>query len=321
MVCVSVIVPIYNTACYLPGCIESILNQTFSDLELILVNDGSTDGSLSICEHYMQTDSRIRLVSQNNQGQQAALERGVSLAEGAWLFFVDSDDRLPDNAIQNLYDQCSDHTDIIVGFSYPGDTSVRLIPIEQWRELQISSSEILCTRWGKLFRSQIINQESIQTPPDIRVGEDMIMNIKAAFNSCKPVTILQAQVYYYNRNNTSVSSTYKWTSERFFALYQAVCNAIPSNSDSRYYHAAIRNGLGMLSGIIIKGAWKEVCQLEHSSLVNQLRSDIDLWHFHLSFRERTMLHYPSKWMTRQWMRACRGGQVLRQYIHRNLLKR
>jgi glycosyltransferase involved in cell wall biosynthesis len=321
MVCVSVIVPIYNTARYLSSCLESILNQTFSDFELILVNDGSTDGSLEICEHFVQTDSRIRLVSQSNQGQQAALERGVSLAEGAWLFFVDSDDHLPDNALHNLYDQCDDHTDIIVGFSYPGDGSVRQITIEQWRELQLSSSEILCTRWGKLFRRQIINQEIMQTSSDIRVGEDMIMNIKAAFNTHKPVTVLQDQVYYYNRNATSVSSTYRWTSERFYALYQAVCEAIPSGADSRYYHAAIRNGLGMLSGIIIKGAWKEVCQLKHSSLVTQLRSDINLRHFNPGFRERMILRYPSKWITRQWIRACRGWQILRQYIHRNLLKR
>ena len=317
---VSVIVPVYNTERYLSDCIESILNQTFSQFELILVNDGSTDGSLEICEQYARKDCRIRLVSQNNQGQQVALENGVAVAEGSWLFFVDSDDQLPDNAIQTLYDHCDDDTDIIVGFSYPGDGSVRQIPIEQWRELQIASSEILCTRWGKLFRRTIITREVLETPSNIRVGEDMVMNIKAAFNSCRPVTVLQAQVYYYNRNATSVSATYRWTSEKFYALYQAVSEAIPSGEAIRYHHAAIRNGLGMIRGILIKGDRKEYRQLEHSSLVACLREDSVRWQYRHDFRDKMMLRYPSSWVVRQWLRACRGGQIIRQYIRRNMLK-
>ena len=320
MAAVSIIVPIFNTARYLSGCIESILIQTFSDFELILVNDGSTDGSLGICEQYARKDRRIRLVSQNNQGQQAALENGLSFAEGSWLFFVDSDDQLPANAIQTLYDHCHDDTDIIVGFSYPGDGSVRQIPIEQWRELQIASNAILCTRWGKLFRRQVLGRETLQTPMNIRVGEDMIMNIKAAFNSSKPVTVLQSQVYYYNRNATSVSATYKWTSEKFYALYQAVCEAVPSGEDIRYHHAAIRNGLGMINGIIIKGDRKEYRQLKHSFLVARLRDDSSRWQYRLDFRNKMMLQYPSSWIVRQWLRACRGGQIISQYIQRNLLK-
>ena len=317
---VSVIVPVYNTERYLTGCIDSLLHQSFSDFELILVNDGSTDGSKDICGHYAEIDSRVRLLSQSNQGQQAAIQRGVSLANGKWLFFVDSDDRLPEDAIQKLYDYCNDEIDIIVGFSFPGDGSVSRIPVERWRELQISSSEILCTRWGKLYRRNIVTQEVLQTPSNIRVGEDMIMNIKAAFNSDKPVTVVQTQVYYYNRNPGSDSSTYRWTPEKFHALYEAVSDAIPPGAGSRYRHAAIRNGIGMLCGIILKGTRDDYRKLEQSPLLACIRSDTAKWQYRPGFNETIVLNHPSKWLTRQWIRARRSVQIIRQYINRNLLK-
>lgn len=89
---VSVIVPIYNTQSYLKRCIESILNQTYTNMEIILVNDGSTDTSLAICEEYTAKDSRIHIISQSNQGALAARRKGVNFCHGEYVMFVDSDD-------------------------------------------------------------------------------------------------------------------------------------------------------------------------------------------------------------------------------------
>jgi glycosyltransferase involved in cell wall biosynthesis len=89
---VSIVVPVYNTAEYLPACLDSILAQSFTDFELILVDDGSTDDSLRICEAYAFRDARIRVFHQQNAGVSAARNFGVEQAQGDWLCYVDSDD-------------------------------------------------------------------------------------------------------------------------------------------------------------------------------------------------------------------------------------
>lgn len=89
---ISVIIPVYNTAKFLRKCIDSLINQTFEDLQIILINDGSTDESGAICDEYSQRDSRIRVVHQENQGLSKARNVGLSLAEGDYITFVDSDD-------------------------------------------------------------------------------------------------------------------------------------------------------------------------------------------------------------------------------------
>ena len=91
---ISVIVPVYNTERYLPACVESILNQTFSDLEVILVDDGSTDGSGDLCEQYVRMDRRVRTIHQSNRGLSAARNAGMEVAEGEYFYFIDSDDEL-----------------------------------------------------------------------------------------------------------------------------------------------------------------------------------------------------------------------------------
>ncbi|GET12936.1 hypothetical protein SN811_14360 [Ligilactobacillus agilis] len=91
---ISIIVPVYNVEGYLPACLESILAQTFSDFEVILINDGSTDRSAKICREFAQKDERIRLVTQENKGQALTRNRGLDYAQGEYITFVDADDRV-----------------------------------------------------------------------------------------------------------------------------------------------------------------------------------------------------------------------------------
>ena len=99
---VSIIIPIYNTAERLPGCLDSVLNQTHCNLEIILVDDGSTDDSPAIIQTYAQKDSRIKVITQKNQGQSAARNRGLKQATGDFISFLDSDDAIKSNFIQKL---------------------------------------------------------------------------------------------------------------------------------------------------------------------------------------------------------------------------
>ena len=89
---ISVIVPVYNVEKYLRECLDSILVQTFTDFELILVNDGSQDSSGAICDEYAGKDKRITIIHQENQGQAAARNNAIAIAKGEWIHFVDSDD-------------------------------------------------------------------------------------------------------------------------------------------------------------------------------------------------------------------------------------
>lgn len=100
---ISIVVPVYNVSNYLRRCLDSILKQTYSKFEIILVNDGSTDGSAAICQEYLEKDSRIRLVHQENQGPSAARNLGISLAKGEYLTFIDSDDFVEEAYLELLY--------------------------------------------------------------------------------------------------------------------------------------------------------------------------------------------------------------------------
>ena len=91
---VSVIIPVYNVEKYLRECLDSVVNQTLKDIQIILIDDGSTDSSLGICKEYAQKDNRIKIIEQKNQGAGAARNRGMSEAKGDYLYFLDSDDFL-----------------------------------------------------------------------------------------------------------------------------------------------------------------------------------------------------------------------------------
>ena len=110
---ISVIVPLYNVEEYLEECLESIKNQTYSNIEVILVNDGSTDNSQAICERYCQQDPRFHLINQENQGQSVARNNGVAASTGELITFVDSDDVVSAKYLENLYAYMTEEIDLI----------------------------------------------------------------------------------------------------------------------------------------------------------------------------------------------------------------
>lgn len=110
---ISVIVPVYNVESYLEECLDSIQNQTYTNLEVLLVNDGSTDRSKAICERYCQTDKRFRLMNQTNQGLSAARNKGVEISTGEYIVFVDSDDVIKTNYLEKLMHYMREDVDIV----------------------------------------------------------------------------------------------------------------------------------------------------------------------------------------------------------------
>ena len=216
----------------------------------------------------------------------------------------------------------SEETDIIVGFSFPGDGSVTLFSIEEWRAVMLKSNVLLCTRWGKLFKKDILLSEVLVCPKGIKVGEDMIMNIKAAFHSDKPVTILHSKVYEYNRNDGSISYNYKWSLGRLFNLYLAVRDSLPkAMAKPEYYNAIVQNGLTSIKGIVLKGQKKGRKNLVSSALALQISKDVLEWAYAPSFEDRLLLKHSSSRLTRLYFMSKRMLEVLFQIIRRKLLKK
>lgn len=138
---VSCIIPVYNTEKYLRRCIESVLAQTFVDWEMLLIDDGSTDASGSICDEYAAKDERIRVFHKENGGISSARNLGLNYAQGEWIFFVDSDDSLPKTSLESLLARSSDANIIAGGFFVVGGGKKRTT-LRHYRKQSIFQEKI-----------------------------------------------------------------------------------------------------------------------------------------------------------------------------------
>jgi glycosyltransferase involved in cell wall biosynthesis len=210
---VSIIVPVYNVENYVGECIESIKNQTYSNIEVIVVNDGSEDRSIEIINDMIRDDSRFTIINQKNQGLSVARNNGLKYAKGDYFFFVDSDDYIEKNCIEELlnlickYDvnMCIAGTTLLVG-----DAPKRMIPNYSG---QVDSEKIINdfiygkngmihSAWGKLFKKNIKNQLIF---PSGRLYEDQFVIYDVVKNnSC---TVCNSTTYIYRiRENSIITS-------------------------------------------------------------------------------------------------------------------
>ena len=223
---ISVIIPIYNTAEYLPRCLDSILNNTYQNLEIICVNDGSTDNSLIILEQYAAEDSRIVAVNQENAGVSAARNAGLDRATGDFIAFVDSDDWVHPQYFEVLMQfGNSEKADIVAcNFSrahqfdsnayitYPRDEiACLLLPFEK-----VTSNGFLKRLvWGRLYAKNLINQ--LRFDRVLMWGEDTAFNLSALLTKTNlRFAWVDIPLYFYYSRDTSISNTISY--ERRFRL-------------------------------------------------------------------------------------------------------
>ncbi len=226
---ISVIIPVYNVSKYLKQCLDSIINQTYKNLEIILVNDGSTDDSLTICEEYQRLDSRIIVVSQANKGLAGARNTGIETATGIYLMFVDSDDWMELHAIETAFSNMNEVDLVCFSFfkEYPTNQIPRAFglngrykasfmqrkitgPINE--ELSDPSHlETLVTAWGKIYKTNIIKSHNIKSKNLSEIGawEDGFFTWEY-LNQSQFVFILDKPLYNYRKfNSESITSNYK----------------------------------------------------------------------------------------------------------------
>ena len=223
---VSVIVPIYNTEKYLPRCINSILEQSFTDFELILVNDGSTDRSIQICTEYAEKDSRIVIINKENEGANYARRDGTYIARGKWIMFVDSDDSIENDAIKYLITKIDNNTQIVIGQLCNCVNNPNLQILDMYEYCMLLLKGKYQQLHAKLFSKELLILEIFKTPREIILGEDYIMNIRIAFNITKSIVIIPEQIYNYNSRHDSIMHSFIPSINYECMFWQELINAI-----------------------------------------------------------------------------------------------
>ncbi|HEL1811883.1 TPA: glycosyltransferase [Streptococcus suis] len=223
---VSVIVPVYNVEKYLSQCLDSIIHQTYKNLEIILVNDGSTDGSGKICDDYAAKDGRIKVIHQENGGLSDARNKGLDLMTGQFVTFVDSDDYLENNCIHTLYTYaCTCKTDISIGkfIEFEENTSQFLFHnhLNNGNKIEFLTGDqclerhhkyflgIFVTAWAKLYRTSLFNDSNpckkIRYPLGV-LHEDQYTTHKLFFKSNK-IVFVNDYLYVYRVRKNSITNT------------------------------------------------------------------------------------------------------------------
>lgn len=230
---VSIIIPIYNAERYISKCIDSILNQTFTNFELFLINDGSSDNSGKLCNDYASEDKRITVIHKNNSGVSKTRNKGLDIANGDWIMFVDSDDWIEPQTLERAIKIGSNYQADIVGFNLfvdIEDKAIKTNPIKpdfivrekdqskyfiidtmvprydlKKNNVNISISNIRSS-CAKLFSKSIC--DNIRFKENLEIGEDMIFCM-FAYNTANKIVFFNEYLYHYTKNTNSAMHQFK----------------------------------------------------------------------------------------------------------------
>lgn len=246
---ISIIVPVYNVENYVQQCFDSVISQSFKDWEMIIIDDGSTDNSGCICDKYASIEPRIKVVHQKNGGLSVARNKGISLAQGVYLFFLDSDDYLPEDSLSNLATAAKTHKWPIY---IKGNHSVlmpnqRLVTTrfaihrKEYDNKPIDISTFLLDIilphplvWNGLIKRQIFKEHNLQFIPDAWPREDLVFHLEASSSKLKGRAVYiskETYIYRYGVAN-SLSNTISLKSvKNHIYISKAIFNCIHNISD------------------------------------------------------------------------------------------
>ena len=204
---ISVIVPVYNTAAWLPRCLESICAQSYANLEILCIDDGSTDGSAGILEEYAARDTRIRIIRQANEGVSAARNKATAQACGEWVTYVDSDDWIDPTIIDVAASRINEDVDVVsfgVVMEWEPDFE-RPAGVSSYFTLHEQAEELPCTPetaaylnravWGKLWRLRVIAEHAVHSPVGLRHEDDAFFYF--FMRHCRKMALCPEVGYYY----------------------------------------------------------------------------------------------------------------------------
>ena len=287
---ISVIVPIYKVEKYLPRCVDSIINQTFADIEIILVNDGSPDRCGQICDNYALHENRIKVIHKENGGLSEARNVGIKLAKGEYITFVDSDDYIASNMLEHLMSRLKQYNADIVqcgflkvyedeaksikntGSEEECGTDIVLTGIEALEDYFATESYVAEMACAKLYKISLFKETGI-TYPVGRIHEDTFTTYKM-FCYSKIVVFSTKRLYYHLQRDDSIMGQKNYLL-RGLAAYEAAKETVEfiegHNIDliDQVQFLYLKRCIFAINKIINDGNWRQ-----WRSLLNQLRSDV-----------------------------------------------
>lgn len=237
---VSIIVPVYNAEKHLNECLDSIINQTLKEIQVIIINDGSADKSKEIILNYAEKDSRIIFVQSTNEGVSVARNKGIEKATGKYIGFVDADDYLDTTMYQRLFNIAEEQNASMAVCN----SMVVADKIETEKRLQLKHESIEVSdklplmldflrfkydyaNWNKIYALQIIKENHLEFHENLSIWEDLLFNLEFIANARKLVTLSEG-LYYYRVHNTSVMAESKLLVSHeynvFYDAYVSFCN-------------------------------------------------------------------------------------------------
>lgn len=262
MVMFSVIVPIYNIEQYLNKCVESILSQTYTDLEIILVDDGSTDSSGSICDEYEKKDNRIKVIHKENGGQGSARQAGVKYASGKYVACIDGDDWISENYFERFVEIIKKYEPDVVccGVNYEMRKGryrrVRILEEGLYDKSNIEKKffpilieskhgkSFMPSLWAKVFKIEIYKQYQNVVNKKIKIGEDGIV-VRPIISIAHSLYIMNDCLYYYRNNYSSLTKSRSprcWNEAKILAEhYKKYISPNVTDLDSQIYRNIVHN--------------------------------------------------------------------------------
>jgi glycosyltransferase EpsH len=259
---ISIIIPCYNVENYIRKCLGSIIDQSYRDFEIICINDGSKDGTLSILKEFAEKDSRIKLYDQKNKGLSKTRTTGIEYASGEYTMFVDGDDWLSTDCLKIVLDAQKDYD--IICFSYTREFENQSLPKHFGFSGEYSASDIqrriigpvgkevsrienldaLVTVWGKLYKSEKIKNMIFEEVSKIGTWEDGLFNVHVLEN-CEKILIIDQQLYHYRKNNqTSFTSLYRKDLHKKWIFKFSLISQFIQHKD-QVFKKALQNRIGI----------------------------------------------------------------------------
>jgi len=278
---ISVIVPIYNVEKYLRKCVDSIINQTYRNLQIILVNDGSTDGCLNICKEYVSLDNRVNIIDKKNGGLSSARNAGMKVAKGSFFAFIDSDDWILETAFEKMIEKQKIHdADLVVcgKMNYIEKTNKYVHGNLFEQDIHCNKEDAIkllllksVSAWNKLYKRSIFEDISY---PEGRIGEDSHIILRI-LNKCNNVEIIAEELYIYNvRANSIMSSPFK--DKDIHMLEDNVNHYIEINKNYKGIIDVGEYNIFLISVILLnkisKLDWKNV--IKKSKYINECRMEL-----------------------------------------------
>lgn len=318
---ISVIIPVYNAEKYLAQCLNSVINQTYTNLEIICVNDGSKDDSLKILREYAQNDPRVHILDKENAGVSSARNDALKLASGNYIMFVDSDDWMELNTCETAFHAMHTYRSDIVMWSYVSETETRSFPKVIFPETTVFEGEevrtklhrrfigavgeelshpeladSLCPVWGKLYKRSLIEKSGARFVDLTEIGtyEDGLFNLEVCGEANRAVYLAEHLYHYRRDTSASVTSGYNpGLFDQWQKLYDRMESYIQAKQLGEIYHTALENRIAL--GILGLGLNITASPQPIAGKVKDIHTIISQERYRKAYKALSLRYFPVHW--------------------------